>query len=426
MNKPFFNLKKDPAKNISKSNNNPTSENLSKFKGIKSGLTLFRKLRSTLRVFTHHHEPHHRTLWQWCHHHKNGDTPRRSVLPQTLSRFRSLDDINISTHSKPSDQTNFYPEDEPYRRLRASRSQTKSIKLRRSLSREQLHHAYTIPHNGYGRKADQPLTSILIKPYGSSTHTVHPASSCSTSSASAGPASERISIGSLSSRKPSDHKRQNSHLSSYVLASNITTHSEDLTAKEFADIAGIKILPEDEFDDDAVMYTASSFLPFPYHHREETVNMSLYTQSSMYSHGDTLRRLQIWDPEFWINPDSGQSASSVGTSSQGHIRAADHVTKHHDSGLELLPVSHDLRRVKTVPDEDPYHRLGLQRASTTMARNHVIKKGRFEIHLETTNSIPDIHHRCAYTETLVDRKRSHTVYPSAPLAAVLPSSASEA
>ncbi|CDH50322.1 predicted protein [Lichtheimia corymbifera JMRC:FSU:9682] len=45
--------------------------------------------------------------------------------------------------------------------------------------------------------------------------------------------------------KTATHIRHYSHIS-YISSSNITAHSGDLTAKEFADIAGIRILPDDE------------------------------------------------------------------------------------------------------------------------------------------------------------------------------------
>lgn len=45
--------------------------------------------------------------------------------------------------------------------------------------------------------------------------------------------------------KTATHIRHYSHIS-YISSSNITAHSGDLTAKEFADIAGIRILPDDQ------------------------------------------------------------------------------------------------------------------------------------------------------------------------------------
>ncbi|KAI9301426.1 hypothetical protein BJ944DRAFT_243281 [Cunninghamella echinulata] len=59
-------------------------------------------------------------------------------------------------------------------------------------------------------------------------------------------------ISTPSSTRPSSHfhhVRNYSHVS-YLSASNITMNSEDLTAKEFADMAGIKIIPDDDNDDD--------------------------------------------------------------------------------------------------------------------------------------------------------------------------------
>jgi hypothetical protein len=84
------------------------------------------------------------------------------------------------------------------------------------------------------------------------------------------------------------------HYSSHMSISNMTINSEDLTAKEFASIAGIEILPEEDEqrisddDDISILYTISSF----------DVGNSLMSRQSR----DSTRPTRIWDPGFWQRP----------------------------------------------------------------------------------------------------------------------------
>ncbi|KAI8877014.1 hypothetical protein K501DRAFT_337705 [Backusella circina FSU 941] len=79
----------------------------------------------------------------------------------------------------------------------------------------------------------------------------------------------------------------------------MTINSEDLTAKEFASIAGIQILPEEEEeeleerrisdeDDISILHTISSF----------DVGNSVLSRTSR----DSSRPTRIWDHEFWQRP----------------------------------------------------------------------------------------------------------------------------
>lgn len=134
------------------------------------------------------------------------------------------------------------------------------------------------------------------------------------------------------------HIRHYSHVSC-ISSSNITVNSEDLTAKEFADIAGIRILSEEE--DEQVGSKICTFcgtdeLP------SLIVNNSVIKSSNSSVYNSDEEDPQIWDDNFWQKP----SSSSL---------------------LEPPPILHELKRYN-----DTY-----------------IKKGRFEIHLsQNTNVVP--------------------------------------
>ncbi|KAI8075481.1 uncharacterized protein B0P05DRAFT_588513 [Gilbertella persicaria] len=104
--------------------------------------------------------------------------------------------------------------------------------------------------------------------------------------------------------------------------STITVNSEDLTAKEFADIAGIRILPENE--------------------REFTMDSMLVTMSSKRTSISTcsIKQPHIWDSEFWT-PQSIMLPLSRNNSNP--------------------PILHELRQTNN---------------------KKIIKKGRFEIQLD--------------------------------------------
>ncbi|KAL1928137.1 hypothetical protein VTP01DRAFT_3053 [Rhizomucor pusillus] len=125
------------------------------------------------------------------------------------------------------------------------------------------------------------------------------------------------------------HVRHYSHVS-YISSSNITVNSEDLTAKEFADIAGIKILPEDESSSpkcsscDEAMLFAESRRESTYSHADASSsglsvncghnnnnnnnnnNSNNNNSSSSSSSSSSNSTPQIWDTAFWRDPvDSG-------------------------------------------------------------------------------------------------------------------------
>lgn len=162
------------------------------------------------------------------------------------------------------------------------------------------------------------------------------------------------------------HIRHYSHVSC-ISSSNITVNSEDLTAKEFADIAGIRILSEE--DDDPIESDACSLLnkKICKHCGDEENNMpSLIVTSSNSSHynnaNSTLSRgsiyndimmlddePQIWDTDFWQRPGERSSSSRPATPS----------------------ILHELKQ------------------NVSLSQDTYIRKGRFEIHLSNNNTTED-------------------------------------
>ncbi|CEP18680.1 hypothetical protein [Parasitella parasitica] len=213
----------------------------------------------------------------------------------------------------------------------------------------------------------------------------------------------------------------------HVSASNVTINSEDLTAKEFADMAGIRILSEqddandnsnikdqekeeeqerydadpDELvdierkfssgtstDEDVHMHTVSTSKSYldclDEHHR-----LSIISYVSMQSYSTHSNKLKIWDSEFWLNPEEqhhyyyNSSRMSRSNSTATHRSAA---TLSSEPGakkrLDLKPstiavveppILHELRSRNSV------------KKKADQNSHCVIKKGRFEIHLGDGN-----------------------------------------
>ncbi|CAO3615318.1 unnamed protein product [Mucor hiemalis] len=170
--------------------------------------------------------------------------------------------------------------------------------------------------------------------------------------------------------------------------SNMTINSEDLTAKEFADIAGIRILPEEENtieddieviegcrrdvdneqrkfsqDEDIVMNNATISS------RYTNDRLSVLSCTSFQSYSTQSNKLKIWDNEFWFHPEVPVATASRITASKTTVLSMS------DSGLNRKlstrstrlaepPILHELRRMNTTGNDSNF-----------------IKKGRFEIHL---------------------------------------------
>ncbi|KAI8890687.1 hypothetical protein K501DRAFT_265682 [Backusella circina FSU 941] len=174
-----------------------------------------------------------------------------------------------------------------------------------------------------------------------------------------------ISQRHTNSSKKSRHIRHYSHVSC-ISTSNITVNSENLTAKEFADIAGIRILSDDENyatahsqlggdskrcaicdDDDNVINNQSSMVVISRVPSTHVADISPSSSSSSISSPPPLdaeeEEPQIWDTDFWCPPGSTEKSSDATVS------------------------------IQTKPPI-----LGEIKSNTT---DTIIKKGRFEIHL---------------------------------------------
>lgn len=117
-------------------------------------------------------------------------------------------------------------------------------------------------------------------------------------------------------RKKAQHIRHYSHVSC-ISSSNITVNSEDLTAKEFADMAGIRILSENEEvtqeQHDCEQEKICTFcgdddsrLPSLIVTSRISNNSSMIRSSSIYSNEEEEEKSsiepQIWDNQFWTRP----------------------------------------------------------------------------------------------------------------------------
>ncbi|KAI8391011.1 uncharacterized protein BYT42DRAFT_542642 [Radiomyces spectabilis] len=412
---------------------NGSTEPHTKLSKLKSGLAIFTKLtnpfnsdktkspsphdhrRPSLTIFLHQYLGNGHDVGDDLYNNQDDDT---------------MDDDHPSEYGRINSA---FADDDLFERMRyKQRTQEKSMS-----AREQ----YNARRNAHTAPAKQPLPSILVKngpstsrdsatPSLSEIHRPrhrHTSSVQSTSALSAPSFTQR--------RKPGHHVRHYSHVS-YMSTSNITVNSEDLTAKEFADIAGIRILPEERdgntvvdeerednkscccnYDDDDLR-TASSRSGLttpsgpggPLADNEES-QVSIMSCSSIHDNR-SCRKPQIWDTGFWRKPGEDVpmvpppplpplSAHSLSTQQQVVSPCSPHpsistslleqkstkprTTKSHRSTLSVPvvepPIMHELRRMNTLSTD----KLSNHDAQRT-TRNCVIRKGRFEIHLESAGS----------------------------------------
>lgn len=151
----------------------------------------------------------------------------------------------------------------------------------------------------------------------------------------------------ITTKKKSQHIRHYSHVSC-ISSSNITVNSEDLTAKEFADIAGIRILSEDEeiLPNHTCLEKICTFCG-DNDRMPSLIVTSRISNSSMIRGSDNSsiycppeeEEPQIWDNQFWRKP--GQET------------------------IMMPPILHELKH-----HQDTF-----------------LKKGRFEIHLSSAINV---------------------------------------
>ncbi|CAO3600668.1 unnamed protein product [Absidia cylindrospora] len=222
---------------------------------------------------------------------------------------------------------------------------------------------------------------------------------------------------------------------------NLTTHSGDLTARQFANIAGIKILSEDEEDDDddtddsndsewdggggggssVIQHIGSSDGSMRDGQGTTLSNRSKgalldqdklsagtsssiftlnYSTTSNASSSNHKQQPQIWDSAFWN--DNNNNLDSVAYSkalAQRKVSAPTERRHHHHQSngshshqhQQRQPPSdgsilHELRRINTISNDHLTHQQSHHR-QTPLRRNrsYVIKKGRFEVSIETSD-----------------------------------------
>ncbi|ORZ25057.1 hypothetical protein BCR42DRAFT_444870 [Absidia repens] len=243
--------------------------------------------------------------------------------------------------------------------------------------------------------------------------------------------------GSSNSGKPAHyhHSRHYSHIS-FMSASNMTVNSEDLTAKEFADMAGIRIIPDsddngdDQPDDtaatstlEASTATSASLAPAKHQHQQrpsyhsnqpsEETDWSVITSASQQSQQNGPATTKIWDTGFWRQPCADNTAEPMKASSAQKqqqllpllptdsiptLKKQRSALLQHRQTLSLpstvtttpcqhanstnnceFPIIHELRRIHSTSNSSNSQQ---QVNSNTIGDSCVIRKGRFEIQLE--------------------------------------------
>ncbi|KAG0172141.1 hypothetical protein DFQ28_004293 [Apophysomyces sp. BC1034] len=331
---------------------------------------------------------------------KRGWDQRRYSLSVFTHCFRSEENLQPP---KPAFAGDDFFERNRYKK--SSLSQTKlDLKKPRNEETNMNQNAQTVPAvcrtPAWSNPKKQPLPSILIRQQPSADEPVFTRHHRHTSSALSAPAFTQ-------KRKSTSHIRHYSHVS-YISSSNITVNSEDLTAKEFADIAGIKILSEDddrsdedrddhkccycEDDDVAIRSTSSrSGLATPQRHDlvDEESQLSVKSYCSMHSH-DTrscARKPKIWDNDFWRKPGDDSLAPPNDTKQsiekqRSRTSVNSQLPPLPSSSLEP-PILHELRKMNTMSSEKLTNQ-DAQQLTVQSTCSRVIRKGRFEIHLEVT------------------------------------------
>ncbi|KAI9354925.1 hypothetical protein BD770DRAFT_411938 [Pilaira anomala] len=148
--------------------------------------------------------------------------------------------------------------------------------------------------------------------------------------------------------------------------SNLTVNSEDLTAKEFANIAGIRILPE--------ITTTSSLEQQQQQQRKFTIvdeDLELNTIASNYYTTLSLNEFNIWDNQFWSHPHPH------------HPHHHPEVQQPQQQQQQQQQDDRDLLPSSIIVDPPILHEL---RRMGTTEKEFVIKKGRFEIQLNSTTT----------------------------------------
>ncbi|KAI9300364.1 hypothetical protein BJ944DRAFT_273149 [Cunninghamella echinulata] len=206
-----------------------------------------------------------------------------------------------------------------------------------------------------------------------------------------------------------DHQLQQHYLTIHS-SSNMTTCSGDLSAKEFADIAGIKIISDNDEDneeedndhyfdnDDDNNNNNNNEWLFNHSHisskhhsiLDDHDKLSMITSSSsIYSHRHSKRHLpHIWDSEFWKDPTTTATTATSCKLKQQHLPLSEQKQNHEEEDNEhkedIPNVLYELRKMNTTSNDC------LKKSENNSLRKQqsccVIKKGRFEVSLETAET----------------------------------------
>ncbi|KAG1096379.1 hypothetical protein G6F42_018379 [Rhizopus arrhizus] len=213
--------------------------------------------------------------------------------------------------------------------------------------------------------------------------------------------STQSAITATTRRKKASHIRHYSHVSC-ISASNITVNSEDLTAKEFADIAGIRILSEDDdhdFENDNEYSLMRKKICTFCGDEENDIPSLIITSSKIARNSDGNnvhnkseimmddddeddveeydacmfeQEPQIWDQDFWQRPGDVSGISSSPSSSSSSAKPTPTTCSNNASIIEPPPILHELKRSSQY--------------NMALNQDTFIKKGRFEIHLNSARS----------------------------------------
>ncbi|KAK4510581.1 uncharacterized protein ATC70_005012 [Mucor velutinosus] len=365
-------LKRNRSTSTAKAHSVGSSEPVSKLSRLKSGLNIFSKISDAI---TQHHQQDNQF---------NNYTKRTSFVG-ILQYFRNDQDTGSQSRLRRKatyDSDGYFEYHQYHQKL--NRKQTHARQAERNI--------HTLP-----APQAKKLTSILIKRSGTNPMSQQPQRHHHQQ--------HQPQLTKVSSRRSN---------ATHVSTSNITINSEDLTAKEFADIAGIRILPEDDIgeeerynddpdnlldierkfsngtptDDDIQMHTVSTTSKSYLDYLDEHHRLSVVSYVSLQSYSISSKP-KIWDNEFWLNPEDHhlyQQSIRISRSNSTATHRSNHTTSNESTTSKKLL---DRKPSTVVVVEPPIlHELRARNNEKKADQNShcVIKKGRFEIHLGDGNS----------------------------------------
>lgn len=303
-------------------------------------------------------------------HHKkrrqNENSNRRSSLSLFfIDYFRTTEDNNAD-HPFAND-TLF--EQNRYRQQKKSQQQQQQ-----QLQQQQSYYTTNKPINNQCNIYPTTTKSILLKKNPPAfTHHRHTNSS---------PSAITTTTTTNRKKKSQQHIRHYSHVSC-ISSSNITVNSEDLTAKEFADIAGIRILSEDELGDNDITMADE------YNNNNVTSHTTPFKKICTFC-GDNEEGDDIMVPSLTVSRISHNNNSSVIRSSNNSSIICPSSPEEEEE-----PQIWDNQFWKkpgcgggSGDDDGPFmHEYGTLKQGSNPPSTTIIKKGRFEIHISSPAAV---------------------------------------